>query len=166
MSFFRPSIRARNNVALWAQVMQAVAIIGGGAWAAWTYHHQVQDEKDQAKGHTQAVERELERPYYEKQLNLYLEASKIVADLATLPDGEERKQAEQRFWELHWGELAFVESPTVEALMKGFCVRLYDTPLSNPPKCTHREDTPIGDALNFSHTARDEIKTHWHAPQS
>jgi hypothetical protein len=158
VSLFNPSEKIRTNVKFYAEVLQALAIIGAGGWAAFTYHHQTQDENQRALAQAQAVGRELRRPYYEKQLNLYLEASKVVSDLATLVEGDERKKAEQRFWELYWGELAFVESSVIEGMMRSYCDKLFDA-----SKCDHQlsPNPRLGDALNFSHQARDEIRGQW-----
>ena len=109
MSIFNPSEQTRAVVKFYAQVLQAAAIVLGGGWAVVNYHNQIKQQTQEALDHKDAVERELRKPYDEKQLNLYIEAARVVADLATLPEGEERQKATQRFWELYWGELAFVE---------------------------------------------------------
>lgn len=60
------------------------------------------------------------RPFLERQLKLYPEASHIAAVLATTVDPTERTVATKRFWELYWGELALVENPKVESAMISF----------------------------------------------
>jgi hypothetical protein len=82
VSFFYPSARRRRQITFYAQILQAAAIVLGGGWALWSYENQ------------------LEAPYDQKQLNLYVEAAKVAADLAKLPPGLERAKSEQRFWEL------------------------------------------------------------------
>ena len=144
MTFFNPSAHVRRNLTFYAQILQAIAIVFAGAWAAWTYHQQVR--------------REYEKPYYEKQLGLYLDAARVVANLATLPEGTERQKAVQRFWELYWGELAFVESNSVEGMMRNYCDQIFDV-----SHCDHLQspNPRLGDALNFSHLASQEIRQHW-----
>jgi hypothetical protein len=164
MSLLNPSARARRNISFYAQVLQSAAIVLGGGWAVWTYHVQSQQQQKQAIDQVQSIKRELARPYDEKQLGLYLEASKIIADLATLPEGDERKKAEQRFWELYWGELTFVESrmdgvegeKSVEGMMVKFCEQVY------PKEKCHSalsNDARLVAAVNFAHKASDEITT-------
>jgi hypothetical protein len=167
MSFINPSRQARTIAQFWVLVVQAFAIIGGGLWAAYTYHNQTKDQQQHAIEQAEAVKRELRRPYDEKQLSLYLEAARVVADLAVLPKGEERDKAERRFWELYWGELAFVESTPsnppetgipIETMMRHFCAQLY-----KESDCDHAKSVNprLGDALNFSRQARDEIIIRW-----
>jgi hypothetical protein len=165
MSFFSPTRQTRTNIKFYAELLQAAAIIFTGVWAAFTYHHQTQDQKKRAIEQAEAVKRELRKPYDEKQLSLYLETARVVADLATLPQGDERERVERRFWELYWGELAFVESSVsgwalndepVEQMMRQFCDRMFET-----SKCVTAGDDRLSDALHFSRQASDEIKERW-----
>ena len=95
------------------------------------------EQEKRSKEQLEATKRELQRPYQEKKLNLYLDASRVLAHLAAAPDVD-KDATEARFWELYWGELAFVEStvsdeerggpkPSVERLMVLFCHQ-YFTP--------------------------------------
>lgn len=61
---------------------------------------------------------EATKPFLDRQLALYSEATKIASQVATLGNSEAGKRARVRFWELYWGELALVENRTVEAAMK------------------------------------------------
>jgi hypothetical protein len=145
MSFFNPPARTRRQITFYAQVLQAGAIVFGGAWALWSY------------------EKQLEAPYDEKQLSLYLETAKVAADLATPLPGQERQKAEQRFWELYWGELAFVETrskdqaDSIEKRMVKFCEATFGKKRCHP-------ESPISllaCAIELSHKESDEIKAHW-----
>jgi hypothetical protein len=85
--------------------IKIIALIAGGIWAIITW-------QSEQKEHAVTAKRELQRPFYEKQLTLYLEASKVAAQLAYLKEHNKEDQAiEARFWQLYWGELALVESP-------------------------------------------------------
>jgi len=64
--------------------------------------------------------RESRKPFLERQLALYFEATKAAAQLSTLPRGAAWNAARQRFWELYWGELGLVEDPGVLAAMVTF----------------------------------------------
>jgi hypothetical protein len=148
MSFLYPSTRTRRIITYYAQVVQTVAIIIGGTVALWWYGKQ------------------LEAPYDEKQLNLYIEAGKVAADLAKLPRGPglERAKAEQRFWELYWGELPFVESHyavrgelSIEARMVRLCEAIFDKKECQPRTAVSLEAC----AIRLSILASNEIQEHW-----
>ena len=55
-------------------------------------------------------EQEIKKPLRERQLALVFELSDVVSKIAILkPDDVERKRAENRFQELYWGPIVFVE---------------------------------------------------------
>jgi hypothetical protein len=151
-----PSTETRENVRFVSDVLQAVAIIFTIIWAATTFRHQVATEAEDRR-------LALSGPYAEKQLDLYLDAARVVAHLATSPDSPDRAATETRFWELYWGELAFVESrsdgagsnPSVESLMAAFCKGYFD-----PALCGHTEPK-VDAAFKLSHLASLEIQQHW-----
>ena len=63
---------------------------------------------------------EARKTYLTRQLDLYTDATRAAAKLATMPpDSAEYLKARARFWELYWGELSMVENREVEAAMKG-----------------------------------------------
>jgi hypothetical protein len=64
--------------------------------------------------------RESRKPFLERQLALYFEATKIAAQLSTASRGAPWNSARQRFWELYWGELGLVEDAGVLAAMVAF----------------------------------------------
>jgi hypothetical protein len=156
MSFW-PGEKTRENVRFVSDLLQAIAIIFTIVWAATTFRHQVATEAEGAR-------RELSRPYSEKQLDLYLDAARVVARLATSPDGADRSETEARFWELYWGELAFVESrakdaggkPSVEDLMVEFCQEYF-----NPELCHDAGRAKVVAAFKLSRLASDEVRQHW-----
>jgi hypothetical protein len=165
MSFFNPSRQTRTNIKFYADVLQALAIIAAGLWAAFTYHVQSREQAQRAKEQAEAIQRELQRPYDEKKLSLYLDAARVLAHLAANPSSTEKTKMETRFWELYWGELAFVETqtnepgvaqPSIEGLMVRFCHQYFGV-----AKC-HASDNPnLVNALLLSHQASREIKDRW-----
>jgi hypothetical protein len=161
MSFFNPSQSVRDSVKFYSEFLQAMAIITAGLWGAWTYHVQSNEQNERAKESAAAVERELQRPYNEKKLALYLEASRVSARLAATPKGPERSELEARFWELYWGELAFVESTgtagSVEKLMVHVCHQLFKN-----EQCHTYSNSATGSVMLLSHIASREIKEAWH----
>ncbi len=60
---------------------------------------------------------EATKPFLERQLKLYTEASQVAAKIVTSTNVKEVADANKRFWELYWGELALVENQDVEAAM-------------------------------------------------
>src|SRR5258708_35013444 len=55
-------------------------------------------------------------PFYQKQLDIFAEAARVSARLATTPETDPNYPAAiGRFWELYWGDLSMVETPAVEA---------------------------------------------------
>lgn len=63
---------------------------------------------------------EARQPFLTRQLELYGEAAKVAARIATTDDEKELGEATTRFWQLYWGELALVEDRDVEAAMVAF----------------------------------------------
>src|ERR1700760_1499221 len=99
MSFWHPSPERQKLVKFWidcAQGMTVVLAIVAAAFTYWSYND--------------TRRREARKPYEEKKLALYLDAARIAAHLTAAPDGPDKVQTEERFWELYWGELAFVET--------------------------------------------------------
>jgi hypothetical protein len=60
---------------------------------------------------------EAKKPFLDRQLALYAEASQVAAKIATSMDAKELESSQKRFWELYWGELALVENQGVEYAM-------------------------------------------------
>lgn len=64
---------------------------------------------------------EATKPFLERQLRLYTEASEVAACIATgtnaVVDHIEIQTAKKRFWQLYYGELALVENVEVEEAM-------------------------------------------------
>ncbi len=101
------------------RIEQALKVFGvlvaaaGFLWGIYQYF----DKRDREIENTRV---EAARPFLERQLKLYTEASQVAAVLATSEDRAQRNKAEKRFFELYWGELALVENPGVETAMVRF----------------------------------------------
>ncbi len=92
-------------------VLIAAAAVAGTIW------------QYQAQGARQAElsRREEMKPLLDRQTELYMEASHVVARLAQAPSPSERPVADVRkFWELYNGPLIIVESHGVSGAMKDF----------------------------------------------
>lgn len=101
----------------------------------------------------QAETRKIEarRPFLERQLALYTEATKIAAQLATATDVEANAAAEMRFWQLYWGELGMVEDAGVEMAMINYGACL------NNPDCTELKRL----SLALACACRQSLSSSW-----
>src|SRR5580698_7105362 len=102
-------------------VVGILAALVGGVFALWKYR------KDQI--------RELNAFIFQKQADLYFEASKCAATIATSADPAVVDAAKARFDELYYGELVVVEDRRVELAMIAF-----DEGLKGNPDPRPRED--------------------------
>ena len=94
-----PKQATQKAMKFWLDCLQIVTVVGGvsTAVATFVYHSQAERnraiEQDQrAKDQLAATQRELQRPYEEKKLNLYLDAARVLAHLATAPSVDREKQ--------------------------------------------------------------------------
>jgi len=149
---WNPSPETKEQVKFYLYCLQATAIVFAGLWVAATFHWHQAD----------AVRRELSKPYDERQLALYLDAAKVVAQLAS-PEIKEKTKAEERFWELYYGELAFVETTIVkngdssmESMMFKFCQQYFER-----AKCQAQPNSRLSSALSLSHLAAKEMRAKW-----
>ena len=99
-----------ENIDAW---IKTLSLLGAAIVFAWGV---VQFFATQA---SQAETRRIEatKPFLERQLKLYTEATQIAAALATSRNSNEVDSARKKFWSLYWGELALVEDKAVESAM-------------------------------------------------
>ena len=95
---------------------------------------------------------EATKPFLERQLALYAEATKIAAQVATQGNSDSGKKALSRFWELYWGELALVENRSVEAAMKRMGIALK----GNAPTAELEQTS-----LAVAHACRESLDKSW-----
>jgi hypothetical protein len=60
-----------------------------------------------------AVTREAAKPFWEKQLQVYLQAADAAAEIAVQTDAGKAKDAQILFWKLYWGSMGCVEDVTL-----------------------------------------------------
>ena len=125
-------------------------------WGIHTYRDTVQQQlaREEADARRTAETRRIEatRPYLDKHLALYTEATKVTATIATFADSKEIEKAKKRFKELYWGELAFVERKDVASAMVSFREAL---------DAKRGQDMLAPLALNLAHACRDESAVSW-----
>ncbi len=100
---------------------------------------------------------EARKQYLTRQLELYTEATRAAAKLATSnQDSREFAAAKQRFWELYWGELSMVENAEVETAMKwmGNCLDGECGGCFNLERCS----------LGLAHACRRSLADSWGVP--
>ena len=124
----------------------------------------VQEEKQQkdiAEREAAAKEREFRKPFWDKQINTYFEASNVAATIATLPATNiERRKAEERFKQLYFGSLVLVEDEDVMKAKVAFrnCLEELDEECTSEPSKTFRLQTL---SLGLANKCRASIGTSW-----
>jgi len=125
-------------------------------WGIYTYRDTAQQQlaREEADARRTAETRRIEatRPYLDKQLALYTEATKVTATIATSADSQEIEKAKKRFRELYWGELALVERSGVARAMVAFREAL---------DAKKGQDALAPLALDLAHACRDELAASW-----
>ena len=90
-----------------------LSIVGAVCTFAWGVVQFFQNQKQQ--GETRRIE--ATKPFLERQLLLYTEATQLASTIATTSNAKKKELSRERFWSLYWGELALVEDSHVEAAM-------------------------------------------------
>lgn len=105
----------------WFKLLGVAGAIASFLWGVWVWKDKANNELAQQRLEAQrlAESRRIEatKPFLERQLKLYTEASQVAALIATSDEKSETQKAVIRFWQLYWGELALVENKEVESAM-------------------------------------------------
>lgn len=67
---------------------------------------------------------ERQKPFLQRQVELYFEIVDITSRIANLPESKDRSELEARFWILYWGQLGIVEDDLVIKQMIDFGKKL------------------------------------------
>jgi hypothetical protein len=138
------------------KVVGVVGTLAGFLWGIYTYQDtsrkQLERERVEAARYAETRRIEATRPFLERQLKLYTEASQVAAKLAAPHDPGESAKARKRFWELYWGELALVEDRDVSAAMVAFGNALRDGGDRNELELR---------SLDLAHAFRDSLADSW-----
>ena len=158
-----PQAKTRQAIKFWLDCLQGVAVFGGVAAVIITYITYKSNQK-----------MELQKPFNEKQLELYVEAAQVAAHIAeevgttSSPDAASKvdKDTATRFWELYYGQLVFVESRgdnnSIAAKMNVFCEAVF-----GKNRCSKDALDKVGItadeqlAITLANTASAEIKSKW-----
>lgn len=113
-----------KNWDLIVKVVGLIALMASGFWTLYKFrddrrvdleHRHDADVKDD-----KAREQEFNKYVFERQTDLYFEAARTAASIASSENRESVKKATDRFYELYWGELVVVEDRRVELAMIAF----------------------------------------------
>jgi len=134
-----------ENIEAYSKIILAVIAVLGFIWGIYQYA-----DANAKQSETRRVE--ATKPYLERQLKLYTEATQVASQIATSDDEGAVTKATTRFWELYWGELALVEDEGVESAMGAFG----DTLLASNDKETLKQSS-----LSLAHACRDSLSKSW-----
>ena len=114
-------------------------------WGIYTYGETVKRTAE-----TRRIE--ASKPFLDKQLALYSEATLNAATLATSSNPADLAAAKLRFLQLYWGELAMVERGAVESSMVAF---------KNALDAGKPQSDLARLALKLAYACRDELAVSW-----
>ena len=138
-----------QNLEAW---IKALSILGGVIAFCWGVFQFIATQNAQAE--TRRIE--ATKPFLERQLKLYTEATQAAAMLATSKKPEELDAASKKFWSLYWGELALVEDKKVEAAMVQLGRALETGSVGQPLQQF---------SLALAHACRDSLAESWGVKQ-
>ena len=133
----------------WIKILTLVGAVVAFFWGAYQF---LSTQRNQAE--TRRIE--ATRPFLDRQLKLYTEATQAAATLATSPSKEEISSAKQRFWSLYWGELALVEDKRVEAAMVQLGRAIEQGKVGSEIQAL---------SLSLAHACRDSLAESWGVQQ-
>ena len=155
----------RSVIDLLISVLPIMIAVAGGIWAVYQYFDHAAGTRAVAQAQSQRDARtrllEAQRPFLQKQLDLFFETSAVVGRLVTLDDtSAEWDAAAKRFWALYWSELSLVEKKngSVESAMVHFGKGLEAHQGARSP-ATRR--VLEGQAYDLAHALRSEIEASW-----
>jgi hypothetical protein len=140
----------------WLKFLSIIGAIGSFVWGVWVWQDKAEKERAQARfdaaryAETRRVE--AMKPFLDKQLVLFTEATQVASYIANAPSREGAAKQIERFWQLYWGELALVERGNVAKAMIAFGNGLNS---GQPPRVLQ------GLALDLAHACRDELAVAW-----
>ena len=101
------------------------------------------------------------KPFWEKLLTIYIEATTCAANLARTEDSDEWRKARDAFWKLYYGPLCLVEDQAVESAMVEIGLLLESASFEDRVKNRKGLETA---ALNLAYACRNSIRTDWKIP--
>lgn len=151
----------------WSEWLKAywpyITSVAVAAWAMVNLYvnHRADEKHRQFEALKQLQVRTLEaqRPFLDKQLQLYFETAKVAGQLVTLDraiDAAAWTEAQKRYEALYWVELSMVENKVVEASMLSFR-RALNVYMNNPAYKWQLENK----SYCLAHAIRNSIRETW-----
>jgi hypothetical protein len=109
-----------------AKIITAIAVICGVAFASYQYFSNREYQLTTARI-------EAQKPFLDKRLQMYIDATTAAAIIATSKNEPEVKKAKEEFWKLYLGPMIVVQDPTVENPMRRFADCLQDSKNCDAP---------------------------------
>ncbi|HWC03618.1 MAG TPA: hypothetical protein VHF87_12740 [Methylomirabilota bacterium] len=140
----------------WLKLVSIIGAIGSFVWGVWVWQDKADKERNQirleAAKYAETRRVEAAKPFLDKQLLLFTEATQVASHIANAPNRQSAAKQMERFWQLYWGELALVERGRVSAAMVAF---------GNGLKDPRSGEALKGLALDLAHACRDELAISW-----
>jgi len=148
----------------WLPILTAVL---GAVWGLWIYLDDQETARRQAADLADKESRtrliEAQKPFLDKQLELYFETAQLVGRLVQEPKNTPKWEADvDRFWQLYWSELSMVEHQVVETAMVRFGSELRAFLGGQSPDRNGLQRA----ALDLAHAIRGGIEQSWGGPGS
>lgn len=141
-----------TNWDLIVKIVGLIALLASGLWTLYKFRadrrvdldRQFQAQQTEAKLRAD----ELNRFIFERQAGLYLEAAQAASTIATSNNKAEKKAANNKFYELYFGQLVVVEDRRVELAMIEFshCLNKNGVGCSRTIK-TNQDEKPLSPDL-------------------
>ena len=144
----------KNRIQSFGGIVSVLLAIATFAWGIYTYKQaaaaQLAKDTEDAKRTAETRRIEATKPFLDKQLTLYIQATKLAASIAAHVSDEKHQMRKAEFRELYWGEMGLVEQDEVEQAMVKFNKAL-DGPDEALPAL----------ALRLAYACRKELAASW-----
>jgi len=155
------------------KALGTLGALGTFCWTVYTWRQKTKQEitanAAEARRSNRARILEAQKPFLERQLQLYTEVTRAAAVIATSDDRQLVQRQLQRFKELFSGELALVENEQVATAMQNFrraiagLERLSAPTDGSPPHGADMEREGLLQlSLNLAQACRDSLAKSWH----
>ena len=151
------------------KIFPVLVAVVGGLWTLNTYFDSQRQANQQEQSAREKEQRsqllQAQQPFLEHRWKAYIETSGVAGALVALePADPAWTQAEKRFWELYWSELAMVETPDVESAMVDFGGRLNAVGASlakNQAGLANARSQLNASALRLARALKESIQSSW-----
>jgi hypothetical protein len=130
------------------KIVTAIAVVVVGGFTGYSY---VTNRTAQTK--SAAIE--AKKPFLQKQLDFYVDASSTMAVLVTSKDQSELAKAKEHFWTLYWGPLRVVADYEV-----GQSIDRIATCLDKRPECNTTLENLV---TQLNHNCLASLEANWGA---